>query len=213
MRAWGARDPGSIPGTPTNRDILKIMKGTFNLLDIKSVRPIVREMLRYKKSGSVLDLGCGAGRHALFLAKKGFYVTAIDNRTEVLAALKELARLQKLPITVQKGDATAYSSKKKFDIILSTMVLHFLPRREQKEAILIMQEHTKQGGVNVVSAYTDKSRRGTRPHLVRAGGMKRAYENRGWHTLHHQERRGKLMVSSSGGVVRYWIEELIAQKP
>lgn len=34
----------------------------------------------FEKEGvkSVLDLGCGTGRHALFLARKGFHVTATD---------------------------------------------------------------------------------------------------------------------------------------
>ena len=31
------------------------------------------------KKGSVLDLGCGIGRHAVALAKKGYYVQAVDN--------------------------------------------------------------------------------------------------------------------------------------
>src|ERR1700687_2113287 len=101
----------------------------FNLSNINSVRPIVRQALRYKKSGSALDLGCGAGRHALFLAKKGFRVTAVDKSSENIAALKELARLQKLPITTLKADVTEFNSGKKFDLIVSTMVLHFLPDR------------------------------------------------------------------------------------
>ena len=185
----------------------------FNLLNINSVRPIVREVLHYKKSGSALDLGCGAGRHALFLAKKGFRVTALDNRSESLAALKELARLQKLPITIKRVDAVTYASKRKFDIILSTMVLHFLPKLIHKNTIIKMQKNTKKRGLNVLSSYTDKNKNGTRPHLVHAGALKRAYEKTGWTILKHREGLGKPQKNAAGKIIRYWTEELIAQKP
>ena len=39
---------------------------------------IVKSLLKYKKLGKVLDLGAGEGRNSIFLAEKGFDVTAID---------------------------------------------------------------------------------------------------------------------------------------
>ncbi len=49
--------------------------------------------LRWKNLGekSVLDLGCGVGRHALFLAEMDFEVTATDISTEGIAKLKRTA--------------------------------------------------------------------------------------------------------------------------
>ena len=186
----------------------------FNLSNINSVRPIVRQALRYKKSGSALDLGCGAGRHALFLAKKGFRVTAVDKSSENIAALKELARLQKLPITTLKADVTEFNSGKKFDLIVSTMVLHFLPDRAQKQVIRITQNHTNGTGINVVSSYTDKNKKEVRPHLVNANKLQKQYVKAGWRILHFQERLSEPMTTSSGTgkLVRYWVVELIAQK-
>ncbi|MFQ5892475.1 MAG: class I SAM-dependent methyltransferase, partial [Candidatus Methanofastidiosia archaeon] len=40
--------------------------------------PIERKAMKHMK-GRVLDIGCGAGRHALYLQKKGFDVLGIDN--------------------------------------------------------------------------------------------------------------------------------------
>ena len=189
------------------------MKEEFNFLDINSIRPIVREVLRYKKSGSVLDLGCGVGRDTLFLAKKGFRVTAVEKNTQALAGLKEIARLKKLRVNVQWKDIATYMPKNKFDMVLSNMVLHFLPNHEQKVQILAMQKHTKKGGMNIVSSYTDKNKKETRPNLIHAGSLKKAYEDARWSILHYREERGKSQPNSSGKIVRYWIEEIMAQKP
>lgn len=38
--------------------------------------------------GRILDVGCGAGRHALYLQKKGFDVTAIDNSPGAIEVCK-----------------------------------------------------------------------------------------------------------------------------
>lgn len=186
----------------------------FNFENINSIRSIVREGLHYQKSGTALDLGCGAGRHSLFLAKKGFRVVAVDKSSENLAALKELARIQKLPIITHKADVATYKPSKKFDFIISTMVLHFLPYRIQKESILTMQSNTKKNGINIISNYSTKNKKGTRPNLVKAVELKKQYVDTGWDILHYKERLSGPMTTSFGGnkTVRYWIVELIAQK-
>ncbi len=187
----------------------------FNFANINSVRPVVRKALRFQKSGLALDLGCGVGRHALFLAKKGFTVTAVDEGSEKTGALKELARLQNLKIAVRKGDATAFTSARRFDLVLSSMFLHFLEGRAQRDMVTRMQEFTKRGGINVVTEYSDRTKEGTRPQLVDPEKMKGAYEDAGWEVLHFDHRLGVPMPSSKNPkkMVRYWVLELIARRP
>jgi SAM-dependent methyltransferase len=54
--------------------------------------------LRWKESGKKtgLDIGCGRGRHSLFLAELGFDVTATDISPEGIAQLEEEAKKRKL---------------------------------------------------------------------------------------------------------------------
>lgn len=42
--------------------------------------------------GVVLDVACGSGRHALFLAERGWRVHAVDRDTDALAQLERIAR-------------------------------------------------------------------------------------------------------------------------
>ena len=49
-------------------------------------------------AGKALDMGCGQGRNALFLALKGFDVTAVDNNPHAVQNVAELARAEGLPV-------------------------------------------------------------------------------------------------------------------
>ncbi|HAG27451.1 TPA: hypothetical protein DCG61_01560 [Patescibacteria group bacterium] len=190
------------------------MKNKLDLYNINSIRPFVRNILKYKKSGSVLDLGSAAGRHSLFLAKKGFTVTAVEISSEFTAALKEIVRLQKLKVKVVIGDVTKFTPKKKYDVIISTMVLHFLPYQIQSKQIELMQSNTKRNGLNVISSYSDKNKDGIRPYPLMKDKIKDAYEGAGWKILHHHVGRGTHVIDPRTGKKGsgFWKEELIAQK-
>jgi SAM-dependent methyltransferase len=62
--------------------------------------------LRWKEEGRrrALDLGCGVGRHALFLARQGFEVCAFDLGEDGLAELRRSAEAEGLRIDVRCGD-------------------------------------------------------------------------------------------------------------
>lgn len=52
--------------------------------------------------GEALDLACGAGRHAVYLASLGWRVTAVDNSAVALAALR--ARSEGLAVKAHRAD-------------------------------------------------------------------------------------------------------------
>lgn len=54
-------------------------------------RPIVVEALRYVHEGTALDLGCGLGRDALFLASRSFEADAVDADSSQLQTLERKA--------------------------------------------------------------------------------------------------------------------------
>jgi SAM-dependent methyltransferase len=59
-----------------------------------------KEAMQYVH-GRVLDIGCGAGRHSLYLQRQGFEVTAVDNSPKAieLCRLRGVKDARALPIT------------------------------------------------------------------------------------------------------------------
>lgn len=79
------------------------------------------------KNCSVLDIGCGSGREAVYLAKRGWQVTAVDNQTEAIQRLQHLAQFNKVSVNaLQKNiiEDEAGFEKSSFDLIIMFRFLH-----------------------------------------------------------------------------------------
>lgn len=86
---------------------------------------IVRFHNRLPKGAEVLDVGCGFGRHALFLARAGFSVIAMDGSTERLKALESVAATEQLTLRVVQADAERMSLiPGRLDGIINTQFLY-----------------------------------------------------------------------------------------
>ncbi|HPO54656.1 MAG TPA: class I SAM-dependent methyltransferase [Ignavibacteriaceae bacterium] len=69
----------------------------------------------YNKSLKILDVGCGTGRHAIELTKRGYKVTGIDFSESQLSRAREKAASEKLEIDFRKHDARNLPFEKEFD--------------------------------------------------------------------------------------------------
>jgi SAM-dependent methyltransferase len=63
-----------------------------------------RHLLPPPAAGPVLDLACGSGRAAVWLARQGWRVTGVDHQPEVLALGRELARDAGVTVTWSVAD-------------------------------------------------------------------------------------------------------------
>ena len=91
----------------------------------------LKSALKDIKSGScVLDLGCGLGNNALFLAKNGFIVTAVEKSKVAIKKVKEIIQKEKMKsIKVIHEDVLNFKIEaNKFDVIMANNVLQFLPK-------------------------------------------------------------------------------------
>jgi SAM-dependent methyltransferase len=81
--------------------------------------------LEARQARHVLDLGCGIGRHALFLAERGFAVDALDGSAAGLAYAGEAAKARGLALGLHQGGADALPfADGSFDFVLSWNVIY-----------------------------------------------------------------------------------------
>lgn len=116
--------------------------------------PIVKKVLEFLHSGTVLDLGAGEGRNSLFLVSHGFQVTAVDASSVAIEKIKKEAESRGFPITTDLKDILEFEWKQSYDLIIAAFVLHFLKTADANKVINHMKANTNPGGYNVITAMT-----------------------------------------------------------
>lgn len=117
---------------------------------------LVTEIPKFVERGSVLDIGGGEGRNAMFLAENGYDVEVIDLAESGLEKINTIAGVKGLNnIRTRVGDVREDGIQNEYMAIVSSFMLHHLTRAEAQKLISEMKVHTKVGGVNVISGFMD----------------------------------------------------------
>lgn len=80
---------------------------------------LILDNVKLSPGDSILDLACGAGRHSLLFAKKGFKVTAVDLSETLLKIAVEHARDLELDINFLKSDIRKLIIGAEFNLIIN----------------------------------------------------------------------------------------------
>ena len=97
----------------------------------------------------MVDLGCGTGRVAMHLARRGRKVTAVDRDPQLLAALALRAGLEDLQVETVCADAREFDLGAEFDAVFAPMQLVQLLRgpAERRAMLASAARHLRPGGV------------------------------------------------------------------
>jgi tellurite methyltransferase len=153
----------------------------------KDVVEVVSRMASRLHVGlSALDLGCGEGRNALYLAQCGFTTTAIDISSTGIEKLNTVAAERQLPVAASVGDMREFVFDHPYDLIVCLGCLHLIFRHEWERVLDRMQAATASNGYHVVGAFTDEvpepeDQRGLMVGLFHEGELFERY--RGWEML------------------------------
>ncbi|MFQ6014102.1 MAG: class I SAM-dependent methyltransferase [Anaerolineae bacterium] len=116
---------------------------------------VLVEYLPYLSGGRALDLGCGEGWNALFLAEHGFTVEGIDISPAGVEKCLRLARQGNLSVEATVADLRDYPIPPgEYALILAVATLHFLTREELEEAARRIRDGLGPGGAVFITVFT-----------------------------------------------------------
>ena len=99
-----------------------------------------------RKGARVLDVGCGQGRDAVFIARRGYAVTGVDISPNGIRDLNAIAIKDNLPIEGLVADIRAFEPSGAFDVILIDRTLHMLARGERLSVLRTFLDHVAESG-------------------------------------------------------------------
>ena len=103
-----------------------------------------------KQGMNVLELGCGNGRDAIFMAAHGLNVIAVDQCQQEIDFLNNLVCRHNLFFDKQDFSQLPYHGK--FDAIYSRFTLHAITHPQEKRTLKWSAEHLKNGGFLLIEA-------------------------------------------------------------
>ncbi|MFJ8859704.1 class I SAM-dependent methyltransferase [Streptomyces sp. NPDC102451] len=124
--------------------------------------------------GRALDLGCGPGRNALWLASRGFQVDAVDLSSGAIAWAKERALEAGADIRFHCGDAFAEGAPAgPYELINDSGCFHHLPPHRRVSYLQLVERSLAPGGYLALSCFASGAMGSELPdaELYGSGGL------------------------------------------
>lgn len=165
-----------------------------------------------KRRSKILDLGCGEGRIALYLSKKGHKVDAMDISETAISKLKGWAKQGKLKINAEVADLENYKIKKSYDVIIALASIHFLSKKKVYNMIKEMKKRTNKGGINFITVFRkgDPAEGHFKMYFFNNGELSKLYSD--WEIVKYIEFKKEDKHGKKGRVHYHKNANLIAQK-
>ncbi|MCM1120889.1 MAG: helix-turn-helix domain-containing protein [bacterium] len=160
----------------------------------------------------VLEIGCGEGKDAVFLARCGYQVMALDESQAGIDKALLLAEKNGVYVDFFRANALDYQVEGVYDIIYSSGFFDYLPDCVKVEFTAMLKEHTADGGLNVLNAFVDK------PFMKKKAGQQRTPWKSGelflcYHDWLFHKCEEVIFDCNSGGVPhQHCMDILIAEK-
>ncbi|MFW6276931.1 MAG: class I SAM-dependent methyltransferase, partial [Bacteroidota bacterium] len=107
------------------------------------------------ENAKALDLGCGEGRNAIYLARMGVEVKAIDAAVNGVKKLDKIACDKGLDIEAIAADLRNYDfTGEKYDIIVASTILGHLEKETRERVTADIKKSLKPGGILFATVFT-----------------------------------------------------------
>ena len=104
----------------------------------------------------VLDIGCGEGKDAVYMAVKGYDVTAFDLTENGIRKTLRLAEENGVTINAYVDDINVFETSEQFDIIYSSGTIQYLFDENKKGFFAKLERITKKNGIVFFNVFVEK---------------------------------------------------------
>lgn len=116
----------------------------------------VLELMPPTKPLKLLDIGCGEGKDAVFFARCGYNISALDISDAGIEKTKKLAEKAGVYVDVFKANIMDFRLEKKYDIIYSNGTLHHINQTLRDEIFSNYKAFTNDGGLHALQCLVEK---------------------------------------------------------
>ena len=110
-----------------------------------------------KKTGNIIDVGCGDGTNVIYMARKGFtHVEEIDCSENGIKKLQKIIDNEGLHINAKVADLCTFDFEKDYELIMSFGTLHFVNKQDWHFFIEKAKMATCIGGYNIIQMFTNQ---------------------------------------------------------
>lgn len=131
--------------------------------DMEGPAPFVVDMEAAGRfRGDVLDVGCGTGENALYLASRGLRVVGVDVAPSAIVKAADKARARGLDVQFAVADACELAGYDgAFDTVLDSGLFHSLSEPDQQRYVAALHRATRPGAVvHLRSSRASEARQG-----------------------------------------------------
>ncbi|HVM31986.1 MAG TPA: class I SAM-dependent methyltransferase [bacterium] len=129
--------------------------------------------------GDILDVGCGTGENALFLATQGLAVTGVDFSRTAIELAQEKAAQRHSSARFRVGNALKLPLlKRTFDTALDSALFHVFTDKERTLYAESLAAALKPQGVAYVVCFSEREPDGWGPRRVTQGEIQKTFQKR-----------------------------------
>jgi len=159
--------------------------------------------------GDVLDVGCGTGENALYLAGRGHVVWGVDSAPTAIEIAREKARERDLSATFLVSDALNLDRiGRSFDTVIDSGLFHALTDTERPCFVRNLASVLREGGTYYMLAFSDREPAGYGPRRVSKQEIEGSFSD-GWRIVFIRPAAFENRTKPEGA--RAWLSAIVRE--